>query len=136
MTSAEPGEQVLATPDAERVWRREFAVAGDTTSATRRWLRSSLSEHVVRERLDTAVLLVEEIVALSVRRTLANRSITVLLALEAQLLRVDVIEAEHDSRRATGAGIGGPIRGLMMVARNARSWGTTLGPPARVWFEI
>jgi hypothetical protein len=136
LTSAEPGAQLLAAPVAERVWRREFAVAADTTSATRRWLRSSLSEHVVSERLDTAMLLVEEIVASSVRRTLANKSITVLLALEAQLLRVDVIEAEHDSRTATGADIGGPIRGLMMVARNARSWGTTLGPPARVWFEI
>jgi hypothetical protein len=60
-------------------------VAGDTASATRRWLRTSLCEYVIRERLDAAMLLVEEIVASSVRRTLANQPITVLLTLEAQL---------------------------------------------------
>jgi hypothetical protein len=128
--------QMAATSGVERVWRGEFAVAGDTASATRRWLRSSLCEYVVRERLDTAVLLTDEIVASSVRHTLANQRITVLLILEAHLLRVEVIDAEHDSNGTSAAAIRGPIRGLIMVGRNARGWGMTLGPPARVWFEI
>jgi len=127
---------MLLTPSAERVWRCEFTSAGDTSSATRRWLRTSLSEHVDKERLDTATLLVGEIVASSVRRNLANQPITVIVALEALLLRVDVIGAKHDSGHASALEMRGPIGGLTMVGRNARSWGMTLGPPARVWFAI
>lgn len=126
---------MLAAPGAGRAWRHEFAVAGDSASATRRWLRSSLCEHVTRERLDTASLLVDEMVASCVRRTLANR-ITVLVTLEAQLLRVDVIEADQDSGQSSIGRWRGPTTGLIMVGRSARSWGMTLGPPARVWFEI
>jgi hypothetical protein len=136
LTGAAAAVQLLGAAEAERVWRREFPVGGDTASATRRWLRASLSEHVVRERLETAALLIEEIVASSMRRTLANQQITVLLAVEAQLLRVDVIDTELDGARPSAAEMRGPIRGLSLVASKARSWGMTLGPPARVWFAI
>ncbi|MFZ1155401.1 MAG: hypothetical protein WAN93_10900 [Solirubrobacteraceae bacterium] len=127
---------MLATPDEKCHWRRDFSLAGDTASTTRRWLRSSLSEHLTRERLDTAVLLVEEIIGASSRRALANQSITVLLTLEADLLRVEVVEPEQTQRPAAVAETGRPTGELMMVARNARGWGMTLGPPVRVWFEV
>ncbi len=80
------------------------------------------------------MLLVDELVASSVQRSLANQ-ITVLLTLEAQLLRVDVIEAEDNSRHRLTAELRGAGRGLVTVGRNA-SLGMPLGPPARVWFEI
>ena len=126
---------MLAAPGEKCEWRRDFSLAGNTASATRRWLRSSLNEHLTRERLDTAVLLVEEIVGVYGRRALANQSITVLLAVEADLLRVEIIESEQVQRPAV-VEIGRPTGGLMMVARNARGWGMTFGPPVRVWFEV
>jgi hypothetical protein len=58
---------MLATPVEKCGRRREFSLAGDTASATRRWLRSTFSEYLVREQLDTAVPLVEEIVGSSSR---------------------------------------------------------------------
>lgn len=136
MTGAAAGVQLLGAAEAERVWRREFALGGDTASATRRWLRASLSEHVVREQLETAAFLIEEIVASSMRRTLTNQQITVRLAVEAQLLRVDVIDAELDDARPSAPEMRDPVRGLNLVASKARSWGMALGPPARVWFAI
>ncbi len=134
--SNELAERVLPKSGAERVWRREFAVAADTASATRRWLRSSLSEHVVKEQAETAAVLVEEIVTASVRRSLATSSITVLLRLEAERVRVDVIDAQADGASTPAQGMREPARGLIMVGRNARSWGMTLGPPARIWFAV
>lgn len=136
MSADERGQQMLAPPDEKCQWRREFSLAGDTASTARRWLRSSLSEHLTREQLDTAVLLVEEIIGSSSRRALANQSITVLLTLQADLLRVEVIEPEQTQRPAAVAETGRPNGELMMVARNARGWGMTLGPPVRVWFEV
>lgn len=136
MTGAAAAVQLLGAADAEHVWRCEFALGGDTAAAARRWLRASLSEHIVRERLETAALLIEEIVASSMRRTLSDRQITVLLAVERELLRVDVIDAELDGERISAPETGGSTRGLSLVASKARSWGMTLGPPARVWFAI
>jgi len=136
VTGNDHGEQMLSTPSAERVWRREFSSAGDTASATRRWLRAAVGEHVVKERLDTATLLVGELIASSVRGNPANQPITVLLTLGARLLRVDVINAKHDSRPTLTAEMQSHRGGLIMVGRNARSWGMTSGPPARVWFAI
>src|ERR1035437_3443057 len=121
---------MLAATGEKCEWRRDFSLAGDTASTTRRWLRSSLSEYLIRERLDTAVLLVEEIVGSSSRRALANQSITVLLAFEADLLRVEVIEPEQAERPAAVAEIRRPTGGLMIVARNARDSGMTLGLPS------
>jgi hypothetical protein len=72
MRGDEPRQQMLAVLDEKCEWRREFSLAGDTASATRRWLRSSLCEHLIRERLDTAVLLVEEIVGSSGRRAVTS----------------------------------------------------------------
>ncbi len=132
----EPGQQMLAATGEKCEWRRDFSLAGDTASTTRRRLRSSLGEYLIRERLNTAVLLVEEIVGSSSRRALANQSITVLLAFEADLLRVEVIEPEQAERPAAVAEIRRPTGGLMIVARNARDSGMTLGPPVRVWFEV
>lgn len=136
MSGDERGQQMLAAPDEKCEWRRDFSLTGDTASDTRRWLRTSLSEYVTRERLDTAVLLVEEIVGVYGRRALANQSITVLLTLEGDLLRVEVIEPEQTQRPAAVVEIGRPTGGLMMVARNARGWGMALRPPVRVWFEV
>jgi hypothetical protein len=133
--SAEPG-QLLARADEERVWQSEFEAGADTPSATRRWLVSSLREYVIRERLETAMLLVEELVASSMRRALANQAITVLLTVKPQLLRVDVIDAAHDSGQVVHTAMRGPVSGLVMVGRSAGSWGMTVGPPVHVWFEI
>jgi hypothetical protein len=119
----------------KRVWRREFAVTADTASATRRWLRSTLREHVSRDRLDVAMLLTEEVVASSARWTPVNQPIALQLSLGDPLLRVEVVRVAH-STRASAVETGRPVGALIMVGRNARSWGMTLGPPARVWFEI
>lgn len=135
MSDVEPAERTPIASQARRVWRREFVVSADTGSATRRWLRSCLSEHVSRGRLDVAMLLTEEIVASSARWTPASQPITLQLSLGDPFLRVEVIQVAHRGQ-SSAVETGRPIGALIMVGRNARSWGMTLGPPAHMWFEI
>jgi hypothetical protein len=135
LSSIEPAERTPITSEAKRVWRADFVGTADTASAARRWLRSCLGEHVGRDQLDTATLLTEETVASSARWAAAEEPITVQLSLQGGFLRVEVLHA-GDGGRSSAVETGGPIGGLTMVGRNARSWGITPGPPTRVWFEI
>ena len=81
------------------------------------------------------MLLTEEMVASSARWPSASQPITLQLSLVDPFLRVEVLQAAH-GERSSGVEMGRPVSDLFMVGRNARSWGMTLGPPARVWFEI
>lgn len=81
------------------------------------------------------MLLTEEIVASSARWTPANQPITLQLSLGDPFLRVEAVQVAHGGR-SSAMEMGRPVGALIMVGRNARSWGMTLGPPARVWFEI
>jgi hypothetical protein len=135
LSGTRPAERMPIASEAKRVWGREFAVTADTASATRRWLRSCLCEHVSRDRLDVVMLLTEELVASSARWPSASQPITLRLSLGDPFLRVEVVQVAHCTR-SSAVEIGRPAGGLIMVGRNARSWGMTLGPPAHVWFEI
>jgi anti-sigma regulatory factor (Ser/Thr protein kinase) len=101
----------------------------------RRLLRERYGIVLDPEQLDTAKLLVSELVNNAVVH--GRGEITLKTEVDAQRLRVDVVDEgggfEHEIRQVGFDAVGG--RGLGIVDTGASRWGV-FGGTTRVWFEL
>lgn len=107
----------------------------DAPGIARGLLRTWAGATMDRAQLDTARLLVSELVANAVRH--GEGRITLEVWLAADVLRVEVLDQggafAHEARRPEPPRTGG--WGLQMVSAQASRWGIS-GDSARVWFEL
>ena len=116
--------------------RRSFAAEPRSVAEARRFARAQLAAWEAPDLLDSAALVVSELVTNAVVHT--GTTTTVELRLDAHTLRVDV-EDRHPGR-ALPTGVHRPTedaeggRGLMITSALASSWGVEYTPQAkRVW---
>ncbi|MFJ4984026.1 SpoIIE family protein phosphatase [Streptomyces sp. NPDC088732] len=112
-----------------------FAAEPSAVRHARALVRDTLARWELRELTDVTALLVSELVTNSLRH--AHGPIGVRVVRGSSLL-VEVSDPLPDPPRERSAGAedeGG--RGLQLVARASRRWGTRHGPPGKtVWFEL
>lgn len=129
-------------PARSEAARWGFTVIGgpDAPTEARHTAAARLDGAVAAETVDSALLLVTELVTNCVRHGGAHdgRPIEVSASVERSLLRVDVACAgqpfDHTPVRPVPGRRGG--LGLYLVERLATRWGITDGPPPSVWFEL
>lgn len=122
-----------AGEDRSTAW--SFPAEGEAVRRARELVRSTLRAWELQALTDPAVLLVSELVTNSLRY--AHGPIGVRMVCGASLL-VEVSDPLPDAPRARRPSLdeeGG--RGLQLVSRQARRWGTRQGPIGKtVWFEL
>ena len=118
------------------LWRRTFDPALSNARAARRFVDSALADSGFTGDVDTVLLLVSELVSNAVRHAGTRFDLT--LELAGQEVTVTVVDDSpspaHLMRPAPGATTG---RGLLIVDRLARRWGTRPTPDGgkAVWFS-
>ena len=119
------------------LYTERLAHAPTSASAARRAVER-LDGRVDRETLDNLRLLVSEVVSNAVEHVAADGEITLQISLEADRVRVEVVDAGpgfvHRPRQPgdhKGSGWG-----LHFVSLLATDWGTDADGASRVWFEL
>lgn len=105
--------------------------------AGRRFVQATLRDWGHEDLVDTAGLLVSELVTNAVLH--ARAAPTVVVRLVRDLLRIEVIDPSSRLPRAKGYAVDSSTgRGLLLVDRMAEAWGTEIRPGGGkvVWFEL
>jgi anti-sigma regulatory factor (Ser/Thr protein kinase) len=116
--------------------RLGLTAAPESVGEGRRFVRSTLEGWGHDALVDTASLLVSELVTNAVLH--ARTAPTVVVRLAAQLVRVEVIDGSNLVPRAKPYGVESSTgRGLLLVDRLAAAWGTEIRSAGKVvWFEL
>lgn len=129
----------MISPTVDSVQEVHLPPTPQAPGQARRVVRQTLSG-VNRETLDTATLLVSELVTNSVRHsgTPPEETVVLRIAQGPSAVRVEVCDSgpgfRVEPRKAAVDAVGG--WGLPLVERLSRRWGVLQGPPTTVWFEL
>jgi anti-sigma regulatory factor (Ser/Thr protein kinase) len=120
----------------EEVARLALSGAPDSVGVGRRFVRSTLDEWGHGHLVETAGLLVSELVTNAVLH--ARSAPEVVVRLRADVVRVEVVDGSPRLPQAKGYGVESATgRGLLLIDRLAAAWGTERRTAGKiVWFEL